>query len=61
MDRGLTPSQDCNIKCTLGSESLTYCGSIIMRIPSFDKEFHLQHRDHGIPLSTQWFFIQSVH
>ncbi len=31
-----------------------------MKIPSLDKEFLLQHRDHGIALSIQWFFIESV-
>ena len=37
-----------------------YCGSKIMKIPSLDKEFILQHCDHGFSLSIQGFFIESV-
>ena len=38
---------------------MPYIG-IILNIPSFDKEFLLQHHDHGFDLSIQLFFIESV-
>ena len=31
-----------------------------MKIPSLDKGFPLQHRDHGFALAIQWFFIESA-
>ena len=38
-----------------------YCGSEIMKIPSFDKEFHLQHRDHRFALTIQpWPFALTI-
>ncbi len=36
--------------------SCRLCGS---KIPSLGKEFLVQHRDHGIALSIQWFCIES--
>ncbi len=33
-----------------------YCGCEIIKIPSLDKTFLLQHCDHGFALSIQWFF-----
>ena len=40
------------IKCTEDSGVLLI-GSKIMKIPSLDKEFPLQHRDRGFALATQ--------
>ena len=37
-----------------------YCGGKVMKIPSLDKEFLLQHREHEFALSIQWFFIESA-
>ena len=31
----------------------------MMKIPSLNKESIVQHRDNGIVLSIQWFFIES--